>query len=245
MKTAGPNPEALAIVGQLKDQIEQLHLAGRPAGRPPISSGLPALDRLLPGGGFSPSSLVEWIAAAPGSGAGILAMHTARQACKDGRVLVIVDREGSFYPPAAIALGLDPRQLILVRPENESDTHWAIDQALRCCQVAAVWSSIERLSARTFRRWQLAAEAGGGLGLLIRPSRACREPSWADVRLLVQAAVPPAATPADETDPLGTPGREKKAESPGDADVSWTLSLEVLRRRGAAAHRRIEIELAG
>ena len=43
-----------------------------------------------------------------------------------------------------------------------------------------------KLDGRTFRRLQLAAEQGGGLGLLIRPATVRGEPSWADVRLLIE-----------------------------------------------------------
>ncbi len=35
------------------------------------------------------------------------------------------------------------------------------------------------------RRWKLAAEVGGGVGLLFRPDEARREPVWADLRLRV------------------------------------------------------------
>ncbi len=66
----------------------------------------------------------------------------------------------------------------------------ALDQALRCPAVAAVvaWpESLDgKLDGRTFRRLQLAAEQGGGLGLLIRPESVRSQPSWADVRLLVE-----------------------------------------------------------
>jgi hypothetical protein len=37
-----------------------------------------------------------------------------------------------------------------------------------------------------FRRWQLAAERGGSVGLLMRPSTARAAPSWADVRIAVE-----------------------------------------------------------
>jgi hypothetical protein len=43
------------------------------------------------------------------------------------------------------------------------------------------------LSDRPFRRLQLAAEAGGGLGFLVRPMACRAEPSWAAVRLGVSA----------------------------------------------------------
>jgi hypothetical protein len=41
------------------------------------------------------------------------------------------------------------------------------------------------LNANMFRRWQLAAERGGSIGLLARPLTARSRPSWADVQLMV------------------------------------------------------------
>jgi len=214
------------VLGQLSRQIEQLHLAGRPQGLPPVSSGLPELDRLLPEGGLARGTLVEWVAAAPGSGAGTLALLTAREACRAGRPLVIVDHRQWFYPPAAAAWGIHPQQIILVQAGNEADTRWAIDQALRSPEVGAVWSYPERLDPRTFRRWQLAVEAGTGLGLLVRPRQACHEPSWADIRLLVgESQTAQQTEPADRSRQTG-----------------WRLRIELLRARGESG-RAVEIEL--
>ena len=104
--------------------------------------------------------------------------------------MVVLDRTGEFYPLAAVAQGIEPARLIVVHPGNKADHTWALDQALRCPAVAAVvaWpESLDgKLDGRTFRRLQLAAEQGGGLGLLIRPESVRCQPSWADVRLLVE-----------------------------------------------------------
>jgi len=52
--------------------------------------------------------------------------------------------------------------------------------------VSATWAWIDwRIPERVHRRWQMAAEVGGGVGLLFRPIGARREPVWADLRLLV------------------------------------------------------------
>ena len=93
------------------------------------------------------------------------------------------------------------------------------DQALRCPAVAATVAWPERLDGRTFRRLQLAAEAGGGLGLLLRPSRARDEPSWAEIRLRVEPL--PAAGP----------------------EAGRRLRVEVLRCRGQAEGQRVELEI--
>ena len=129
--------------------------------------------------------LVEWLGDFGKSGAMTLGLLAAREACREGGVLVVLDRAQTFYPPAAAAWGIDLNRLIVVRPQNARDELWAAVQALRSPVVAAMWANIERLDARAFRRLQLAAEAGRTLGVLVRPITARGQPSWADVRLEV------------------------------------------------------------
>src|SRR5580704_14338828 len=70
-----------------------------------VSSGCPALDRILPENGFRHGTLVEWLSHGPGDGAASLAFRAAGCALRagDGRAVVVVDASGEFYPPAAIA----------------------------------------------------------------------------------------------------------------------------------------------
>jgi hypothetical protein len=145
---------------------------------------------LLPGGGLQYGMLIEWLAELPGRGAATLSWLAAREACRVGGTLVVVDRQRTFYPPAAVAWGVDPRRLIVVRPRSLRDELWATVQALRSPAAAAVWAPIERLDDRAFRRLQLAAQRGRTLGLLLRPASARGQPSWADVRLWVGARQP-------------------------------------------------------
>ena len=51
---------------------------------------------------------------------------------------VVIDSRRRFYPPAAVALGIDPGRLVIVRPQRQTDEIWALDQASRCADVAAV-----------------------------------------------------------------------------------------------------------
>src|SRR5690606_27176298 len=139
----------------------------------------------LPGGGFRRGSLVEWLGDGPGSGVSHFPLITLRELQQQGGTVVVVDRHHRFYPPAAVAAGIDLAQVLVVRPETEADELWAIDQALRGREVAAVLAWPDRLDSFAFRRRQLAAEEHGTLGLLVRPAGVLRQPTWADVRLLV------------------------------------------------------------
>jgi hypothetical protein len=168
----------------------------RPGSDSLVSSGCSELDQILPTGGFGRGTLVEWLAAGPGSAASILSLLVARQAGLQGGAFVVMDRAGQFYPPAAAAWGIDLERLILIRAAHPKDELWALDQALRCSAVSAVWATLDQLDARSFRRMQLAAEAGGCLGLLVRPARVRGQPSWSDMQLLVTSL--PSHSPSDQ-----------------------------------------------
>lgn len=84
--------------------------------------------------------------------------------------LVWADATNSFYPPAAISLGIAPEQLCLLRLKP-ADMVWAAAECLRCPGVGAVVATITHAMTRVeARRLQLAAEQGGGVGVLIRPN---------------------------------------------------------------------------
>jgi hypothetical protein len=136
-------------------------------------------------------AIVELICAAEGAGAWTLALIMAEQVSRGSKALVIADIKGTFYPPAVKQLGLDLNRLIVIHPRKSEDLFAALDQSLRCPAVGAVVTWCDSLSAINYRRLQLAAEAGGGLGFFIRPGKAVRAPSFAFLRLLV-APVPAA-----------------------------------------------------
>lgn len=178
-------PPTLDILRRKLVQLERTHSRGD-AGV--VSSGCGPVDKLLLEKGLRWGTVTEWLSAGQGTGAGTLAFLAAREACRHGGTLVVLDSHGEFYPPAAARLGIDLQRLVVVHPATTADEHWALDQALRCRGVAAVLAWPEKLDGRTFRRLQLAAEEGGGLGLFIRSDAARHVPSWADVRLWIEPA---------------------------------------------------------
>ncbi len=244
------------VLQSLRQQMrhcESLHHVG---GELVIPSGCPALDQVLPQGGFRLGSLVEWLSVGPGSGSATWALRVAEQALqlagsqrRGQQRMVVIDQDRSFYPPVAATLGIDLRQLVVIQPRGHSDSIWALDQALRCPGVAAVWSRLSQLAPRDFRRLQLAAEQGGSLGLLLRPLTARGKPSWSDVQLLLQPlpSVPWESTAritqgrlfeeaADESQErrakAGT--RAASRSSPRHCRVPWARRwrVELLRCRG-------------
>jgi hypothetical protein len=246
------NARNSSVVQQLRTRLRQMQRAGtQPNGAGALSStGMAALDALLPAGIFRPGMLVEWIMAGEGSGAARLALPMACQSLQNGGVLVVIDERREFYPPAAVRLGVDLDRTIVVRPRNHQETIWALEQALRCPGVAATLSWIGPLPDRLFRRLQLAAEHGARLGLLMRPAEALKTSTWADLRWLVQ----PLQSPAEQNQPasclpLRAPHDVRSCLS-GTSGLSVTsgrrLRIELLHCRegtpGGAVHLEIDDE---
>jgi hypothetical protein len=174
---------ASSVVSELREQVRRL--ADEPiAGWGTVSSGREPLDGLLPAGGFRRGTLVEWLADGRGAGATRLALHAAREAMGADLPLVIVDRNGTFFPPALPA-DVDHGRLLLVRCRRSDEAEWACRQALRTSGVGAVLTWIDTYDERRLRGWQLSAEQSGALGLLVRCMPRQPEACFSDVRIRV------------------------------------------------------------
>jgi hypothetical protein len=171
-----------------------------------VSTGVAAWDALLPGQGIRRGSVVEFLGQA-GSGAATLAWVLAVRAIRHwGGVAVVVERQGRrFYPPAAAVWGVPLQRCLWIEAPNGQLYAWAIDQTLRCPAVAVVWTVMARGNALWSRRWQLAAEAAGTLGLFVRPLTAQGQPTWADVQMVVTPCVDFEATAASMASAASTP----------------------------------------
>jgi hypothetical protein len=194
---------------------------------------------MLPQGGLKVAGLAEWIAESDSSGAAALSLIAAavQLRCQAGP-LVIVDVDKTFYPPAAVALGIPLEQIILVRPSRHAELVWAIDQALRCEAVAAVWAQVgTRLDDRDARRFQLAAEIGHTPGYFVRPRAARRRPSFADVRFHVDGSLKNST--GRETGPL----RQQRPD-PGFAHQSQRLlQVSLDRCRGGVIGQNVWVQI--
>jgi protein ImuA len=242
-----------ALLARLRQQVAEQEGSRSPIDERPISTGISALDRLLPAGGLRRGTLVEYLSPAAASGAGLLALSAAREACREGRALVVLDHPpptrsasegisaGHFYPPAAVAWGIDLARMLVLRPATTADALWAFDQALRCPGVGAVFARYSRLASREFRRLQLAAESGGTVGLLLRPATARGQPTWAGVRWQV----------ARDAKVVGESKVESRKSKVRGGQLStldlrpptWKIVVELVRCRGGTEGRTVVLEL--
>jgi protein ImuA len=190
------------------------------------------------GEGRAPNSKTPSPQPSPGGrgSAVTLSLLAAREACREGGTLVVIDGQQTFYPPAAAAWGIDMDRLIVVRSQSARDELWAAVQSLRSPAVAAVWGMIDRLDSRAFRRLQLAAQAGRTLGLLLRPPSARGQPSWADVRLGVSTEQGAGSGEHEELGIRDERWRQTKILHPSSfifhPSFSRRIQIHVLRTRG-------------
>lgn len=173
------------VLRELARRINEIEAGRQPSGRSATALGIPGLDDCLPGGRLPAGSLVELLAAREGAGVWTLACLMARRVCGQRKALVVCDVQGCFYPPAVVRWGLDLDRVIVLRPAGAREGDAAVGQSLRCPAVGAVVSWHARLHPLDCRRLGAAAEAGGGVGFLLRPGETRREPSFAALRLLV------------------------------------------------------------
>ncbi len=152
--------------------------------------------------------------------------NQTQTATQSKRTLVVIDTNKNFYPPAITNLGVSLSQVVIIRPRHIGETIWAFEQSLRCSGVTITMAWIDHLTDQTFRRLQLATEAGGGVGFLFRPTHTRKQRSWADARFLVEPAsapqvhkphVPGASEP--QVPVTSQPQRTTKSHQPSNQEV--------------------------
>ena len=142
-------------------------------------SGFPALDGMLPGGGWPRGAVTEIRTADEGIGELGLLVPVLAQLTGTGRRVVWIAPPHVPHAPALADRGVDVSRLLLVRGVETRDSLWAAEQALRtpACGAVLLWEGAGRFSVRILRRLQLAAKAGGGFGVVFRRPQAGASPA--------------------------------------------------------------------
>ena len=159
-----------AGLDELRAQVRALEGGGVDFGRTVACLG-PPLDAGLPWGGLPYRALHEVGGAAATSAVAAFASRFLARGgaliwCRNARV---AGELGELYGPGLARFGLSPERVILVQCRDEDEVLWSFEEALRCRGVACTVAEIGRLDLLLSRRLQLAVEAGGGAGLVLRP----------------------------------------------------------------------------
>lgn len=148
--------------------------------------GLSAIDALLPSGGMVVGAVHE-VLSATATTPYLFPALIARAAVGKG-LLAWIDVERELNPPSLAAMDISLGRLLVLRPRQRAEQIWAIAECLRCKGVSACVSPAGKLSRIEARRLQLAAERGGGIGILLRPACFRDAPYAAATRWLVAPA---------------------------------------------------------
>ncbi len=162
-----------ALLAALRARIGRLERAGAAAALARSQAGVvnlsESIDAHLPGGGLARAGLHEILAAEPGAAASFAAVILGRASASIGGPVLWIGPEPDAWPPGLARFGLSPAELVMVRAPRSTDALWAMEEALRCPAVAGALLNLSEIDLTSARRLQLAAEAGGALGILLRP----------------------------------------------------------------------------
>ena len=155
---------------------------------PGIASGFAALDAELPGGGWPRGALTEILPQHEGIGELRVLGPALAQLTAQGKCIAWIAPPYLPYAPALAAAGIALERVLIVKTTKDGDSLWAAEQALRSAACGGVLAWTRDIRYTQLRRLQLAAEDGGCLAVLFRPTLAAREPTPAALRIALATA---------------------------------------------------------
>ena len=167
-----------------------------------VSSGWPALDAELPGGGWPRRSVTEVLAAQPSVVEWRLLSPSLSQVVQAGGQVVVIGPPRHPHLPGLHHMGLSERQFIWVQTDAPAERLWTAEQLIKSNAAGAVIAWLPKVRPEQLRRLQVCALACDGLVFLCRPEAARHESSAAPLRVLAAA------------------------------NPDWSLALNILKRRG-------------
>lgn len=215
---------------QLRSQLARMGRQGRRANLSVLPVGVPEIDSRLPGCGLTHGGIHDVVGDLPGI-TGFLAALLGRQ--KALRQLLWVTPQADLFAPGLAQFGLDHRRLIMACTRRGDDRLWAAEEGLRENSIGAVIAEVDDADLTETKRLQLAAEASGNIGFLIRRRR---QASAALTRWLVESAVSRDCSTTWQV----TLERCRGAEAGGSWILRWDHAALSFRLAAALADRPAE-----
>src|SRR6201996_8024435 len=158
------------IIRQLQREILPLQGFKPPTAGKAIDFHLGPIEAAFPNQRFPTGAVHEFISRTPqqmaatnGFLGGLLG-----PLLKNGGVCVWIAGSCANFPPGFSLFGVSPDRVLFVELAKEKDRCWAMEEALKCEDLAAVVGEISEISFTDSRRLQLAVEQSRVTGFLLR-----------------------------------------------------------------------------
>jgi len=158
------------IMAQLQKEILPLQGNKHIAGVGDFDAGLNLIKHAFPNASFPLGAIHEFfcngaedVSATGGFISGILSaiMQT-------GGVSIWISSSRMVFPPALKTFGIEPEKIIFITLQKEKEIFWALEESMRCEDVAAVIAETTGMSFTASRRLQLVVEQSRVTGFIIR-----------------------------------------------------------------------------
>ena len=158
------------LILQLRQKIRELEGYSSPQDGQGLSFGLGSMEAAFPDNRFPVGVTHEFIStkvqeagAVNGFIAGLLGTFMQK-----GRFSLWISHRRTLFPAGLKRFGVDPHRVIFVDVKREKEVLWAVEQALKCDQLAAVVGELQEISFADSQRLQLAVERSKVTGFLHR-----------------------------------------------------------------------------
>ncbi len=155
--------------------------SGQKQGTP---TGFKILDEQLSGSGWPAEGITELLYEHAGIGEiRLLAPALANLSQQQAGWILWISPPYIPYAPALTAAGIDLTSILVINPKNQTDSLWAMEQALASTSCCAVLAWPKNINDKQVRRLQVASKSGKSLGILFRPMESVRHASPAELRI--------------------------------------------------------------
>jgi len=154
-------------------------------GQKTFPTGYSEFDNALPGRGWPQSSLIEIIVSNWGMGELQLLIPLLKQITQNTYYAVLISPPYIPYTPALHQQGIALKNMIVMPKEYIGEQClWVLEKVLntQTCGVAIAWP--KKLTDKSMRRLQLAAEQGGSIAIVFQNREASSSPAALRIRLI-------------------------------------------------------------
>jgi protein ImuA len=176
-----------------------------------VSSGWPALDAELPGGGWPRRAVTEILAAQPSVIEWRLLSPSLARVMQAGGQVVVIGPPRHPHLPGLQHMGLSECQFIWIQADAPAERLWTTEQLIKSNAAGAVIAWLPKARPEQLRRLQVCALGCDGPVFLCRPEAARHESSAAPLRVQAQST------------------------------QDWHLDVQILKRRGPSSSQPLSL----